>query len=106
MVKCKRKKAFWGTVLSVGAGIVGNIMSNNAAEKRANDMKKAQEEANRKALEASNRANILQTNNSLANTIDNTENEMKERLTFKCGGKSNKVGYARKYACGGRSKRK
>lgn len=106
MAKCKRKKAFLGAIVPAALGVVSSIINNKNATKQAKENYKLQQEANLKNIANTVKNNILSSNNSIGDALDNTEYTMNDRLTFKCGGKSNKVSYARKYACGGRSKRK
>lgn len=103
-MKQKRKKAFLGSLIGAGIGlvssVVGGISSKNAAERQQREQQIAQ-----------NRADTYEMANNLSAGYSNQDyaNDFQKKVKFKHGGMkqyNDRIKHNKRFACGGRKKAK
>lgn len=100
-MSCKRKKKWLGAVISGVANIASTLIS---AKSQANAAKQQQIlQQNQQAEQAA-----LQNSTNLTAQYNNTDyvDAMKDKIVYRAGGKINdRVAVAKRFACGGRTKK-
>lgn len=105
-MKTKRNKAWLGAVIGAVGGIAGGLLGASASKKAANRQYELQKEQWETSQKLQNRKDTLAEAQNLSNRYSNQDyvDDLKNRITFKNGGKMNKVNFNKRFKCGGRKK--